>query len=159
MPPHAVSCGKGRGIPGHYGIQGLKLEAYKINRHWLSLAIQKAWGNFPGGPEAKTPRFQGRGPRFDHSMGIRSHMLQLKTRHSQINKSKQEKKSLGKLEGAPRRVQRVTAWTESGIRRPAPAPCLAACLLCDSELCFLICMVEIKISAPSSSQSHRKKGR
>ena len=37
---------------------------------------------------------------------------------------------MGKLEGAPRRAQRVTAQTESGIRRPAPR--LAACLLCDS---------------------------
>ena len=35
-------------------------------------------GDFPGGPEVKTPSSQSMGPRFHPDLGTRSHLLQLK---------------------------------------------------------------------------------
>ena len=35
----------------------------------IELIRNQREGNFPGGPVAKTPRSQGRGPRFDHWSG------------------------------------------------------------------------------------------
>ena len=39
-------------------------------------------GDFPGGPVAKTPCSQCRGPGFDLWSGTRSHTLQLKILHA-----------------------------------------------------------------------------
>ena len=43
--------------------------------------IKNCW-DFPGGPVAKTPSSQCKGPRFDPWSGTRSHMLQLNSLHA-----------------------------------------------------------------------------
>lgn len=93
-------------VAGQY--PGVETGDYKINKYWLSLAIQKVW---------------------------------------EVGRCTRE------TAGGNR------TRTESGIRRPATSPCSAACLLYDSEVCFLICLVEILICAPPTSQSHHEEGK
>ena len=79
---------------------------------YRSLHINLKVGNFPGGPEAKTPDSRCRGPRFHPCSGNRIPYAPTKTWHSQINilkkkkkKKKRKKQESAEFQGKPRQKQ------------------------------------------------------